>query len=269
VGEGTPPPAARFSTGDPLLVERAFGKGRVVTTAFALDASDGNFPALSCFVPFVHEIVYHAAGVDAGAVSVAADARRVFWLSPEVARGGETETGYPEEPPAPAEITVEGPDGVRHKGRVENSDGAFTFHVPGARTPGIYRVHLPMVLTDPMVSLLDRDGLLPFAVRSTVEESRLVPLTRRQRQRIDNRLGAVRLASSEEVLAAIKGGVPGQEIWRVLALIGFALVLAETVLARWIARQRRGSDARTVNFSAQTGEVTSHQASMWEKLRPE
>jgi hypothetical protein len=84
---------------------------------------------------------------------------------------------------------------------------------------------------------------------------------------LDARLGAVRIDSADELLTALRGGIPGQEIWRVLALLGFVLVLAETALVRWISRQRRGRDAAAVRFAAQTGEGTAQQAALWEKLK--
>ncbi len=46
---------ARFDTGDPWLVEKSVGKGRVLLVASALDAEGGTLPVNPDFVPLVHE----------------------------------------------------------------------------------------------------------------------------------------------------------------------------------------------------------------------
>jgi hypothetical protein len=46
---------ARLSTGDPWLVEKPMGKGRVLLVASALDAEGGTLPVNPDFVPLVHE----------------------------------------------------------------------------------------------------------------------------------------------------------------------------------------------------------------------
>ena len=47
----------RFNTGDPFLVDRRLGRGRVMTVAAPLDAVSGNLPTLRSFVPLVHGLV--------------------------------------------------------------------------------------------------------------------------------------------------------------------------------------------------------------------
>jgi hypothetical protein len=50
--------AGALDTGDPLILERQLGKGRVFATAVSLDDQDSNLPAMQTFLPFVHELVY-------------------------------------------------------------------------------------------------------------------------------------------------------------------------------------------------------------------
>lgn len=53
---------ARFSDGQPALIERAVGTGRVVMIATALDGRAGDLVLQPAFVPFVHQLVRYAAG---------------------------------------------------------------------------------------------------------------------------------------------------------------------------------------------------------------
>ena len=50
---------ARLDTGDPWIVERPHGKGRVVVLASALDAEAGTLPVNPDFVPLAHELILH------------------------------------------------------------------------------------------------------------------------------------------------------------------------------------------------------------------
>lgn len=53
---------ARFSTGEPAVVDCAQGRGRVVAVASDLDNAWNDFPRHASFVPFVHEAVRYVAG---------------------------------------------------------------------------------------------------------------------------------------------------------------------------------------------------------------
>jgi len=48
-------------TGEPFIVGRTLGKGRVLLTATSLDHRGSNLAALRCFVPLMHEMVYYLA----------------------------------------------------------------------------------------------------------------------------------------------------------------------------------------------------------------
>ena len=53
---------ARFSDGQPALIERVVGKGRVVMVATALDGRASDLVLQPAFVPFMHQLVRYAAG---------------------------------------------------------------------------------------------------------------------------------------------------------------------------------------------------------------
>ena len=53
---------ARFSTGEPAIVDCAHGRGRLVAIASDLDNAWNDFPLHASFVPFIHEVVRYLGG---------------------------------------------------------------------------------------------------------------------------------------------------------------------------------------------------------------
>src|SRR5262245_36439665 len=53
---------ARFDTGEPALVERGAGRGRVIVFASTLDLSWNDLPLKPMFLPFVHQLGRHLSG---------------------------------------------------------------------------------------------------------------------------------------------------------------------------------------------------------------
>jgi hypothetical protein len=52
---------AQLGSGDPFLLGKPVGRGRVLMSAVPLDADWGAFPTLPSYVPFLHEAVFHLA----------------------------------------------------------------------------------------------------------------------------------------------------------------------------------------------------------------
>jgi len=74
--------AGRLSTGEPFLVERKLGKGRVLLFACPLDPAGGNLPALKSFVPMLHEAVSYVAAPMMPDANVAPGSEVVLELRP-------------------------------------------------------------------------------------------------------------------------------------------------------------------------------------------
>ena len=53
---------ARFDTGEPALVERAAGRGRVIVFASTLDLGWNDLALKPMFLPFVHQLGRHLSG---------------------------------------------------------------------------------------------------------------------------------------------------------------------------------------------------------------
>ena len=55
---------------------------------------------------------------------------------------------------------------------------------------------------------------------------------------------------NEKLVTAVMEPVPGEELWKYLALALLAAILIETALTRWIAAQRRLHRVETVTFGS-------------------
>ena len=120
---------ARLDTGDPWMVERSAGRGRVVVLAAAFDADSGTLPVNPDFVPMAHELVYDLAG-GAPVPIVAAGEPLIF----------------PLDPPPPAgvkDLPVETPGGGRTRAVVIRGDGEVHARLDDATEAGVYRLALP------------------------------------------------------------------------------------------------------------------------------
>ena len=121
---------ARLDTGDPWLVERPSGKGRVAMLAAAVDAEGGTLPVNPDFVPFAHELIAHLA--------VGAE-------GPKPTRPGEPLDFLldPAPPPDVTTLTLTTPSGSKVKRPVERVGGSARVRFADTGEPGIYRLALP------------------------------------------------------------------------------------------------------------------------------
>ncbi len=136
---------ARLDTGDPWLVERPFGRGRVIEAAGPLDAEGGTLPVNPDFVPWVHTLVFHLADPSA---------------SSEPLKPGETIrlelAASPSESIKTVQIDL--PDGQKAQGNIVNTGGRAAVEFSGTAEPGIYRIHLPEPDGGIALALVQGDG---------------------------------------------------------------------------------------------------------------
>ena len=120
---------ARFDTGDPWVVERPFGKGRVALLAAAIDAEGGTLPVNPDFVPWAHELIAHlAAGLE----------------GPRSLKAGEP-LEFPLDPPPPLDVkalTLTTPSGMKVEIPVLRSGTSARVRHADTSEPGIYRLAL-------------------------------------------------------------------------------------------------------------------------------
>jgi membrane-anchored protein YejM (alkaline phosphatase superfamily) len=51
-----------------------------------------------------------------------------------------------------------------------------------------------------------------------------------------------------ELLGVLQGKGFGREIWKLLAIAAFILFLLESILARWVSRNRRAGEETRIDF---------------------
>jgi hypothetical protein len=196
-----------LTTGDPFLVERPHGRGRVAMTAVPLDHGWGtNLIGLPDFVRLAHELTYHLAQTRAAEANLTPG--RPFAFRP---RG--------DEPPAP--VTVRTPDGNSVVVPVRAWPAVFD----RTRDPGAYR-------------LTTADGAVAdFVVRPDPRESDLTPTTAADQQRVAERLSGVEAVDSLDELRDRRGrGAVSRDVTG-LVLFGVLVLLAtEAWYTRWLAR---------------------------------
>jgi hypothetical protein len=385
-----------IDTGDPLLVERRLGEGRVLLTAVSLDSQGSNLATLQAFVPLVHEMVHHLVrpttidhnylpsarlairlspdGAGAGQ-GLRADcyAKRNFsemaanWISsaldfkvaggkiPEgldpaniairwtgslvprytdkytlvatgqekialtldgkrlLSRSGagaaqavvELQQGMPHDlvvefiPGGPEgqvrlewfsrrqkreiipaeclsplrpwrerltradQAKIVAPDGTSFTAELMTQNEHLEVHVRGAIGPGLYRATLPDLLTASFGHGFTPQGDIPFTIQSVPQESRLSLVSETEWEAIDRSLPLFRTHTTEDTAKAVVGGIPGQHLWRYLALAALIAVISEIALSRWIAAQRKTGAVKTVDFTSGAADPTAYR----ERLR--
>ncbi|QDU68229.1 BatA domain-containing protein [Engelhardtia mirabilis] len=196
----------------PLLVERAFGAGRVLLFTTSLDVAWTRIPeSPRTLVPFAHELVRHAGR---------GPARRL-----EVPVGEPLSVIVDRFPRSPVAIL---PDGARRP-----VDGEPT-ELPGGRWQlppitetgrlGVYRVTFDEA--DPVV----------FAVQGRADEGDLERLPAEALAELHPALRAVRAESADvgEQDVSRRG-----ELWRGLLWICLAVLISESLWGAWLERRRR------------------------------
>jgi hypothetical protein len=241
-----------LDTGTPLLVERKVGKGYVLMTAMAMDRKDSNLPTRQCFVPLVHELAYFLAAPS--------------MVEANVRPGAEFAVELPLKTPALAKVDPKKPSGAAAllAGQVEvlapgeRKETATVTDTPrGVKVsflktyePGLYHLMLPAKAGDSFVVPPASAQGIPFIVYDDANEGRLEGLTEAELAALGKRLPLFHATDTEKLITAVTEPVPGEELWKYLALALLAAILLETALTRWIAAQRRLNSVETVTFGS-------------------
>jgi Aerotolerance regulator N-terminal/von Willebrand factor type A domain/Beta-galactosidase trimerisation domain len=201
----------RFSNGDPALVEKTVGQGRVMLLATSLDNVWSDFPLHPVFVPLVHQIIRHTAQLSAEAPAYSIPSTVSLR---DLARGqgdGSSNTIW----------TVLGPDGNRE---IPEGDADTDFLV--LRRPGIYEMR--------QANRTNR-----VAANPDPRESDLTPLSAEDQALW---LSAARAPSEEAQAEAAAMGpeqARRQSVWWYLLLLALAIAAVEAYLANQFLGPKR------------------------------
>jgi hypothetical protein len=201
---------ARFNNGDPALVERQFGLGKVVVVASTATMEWNTLPAKPVFLPLIHQLVaYLASGADG-------------------TRNGRV--GEPLVKPLPLgeasrRVTVTEPSGAQAslKPSVEERGAVVTVEHPQAA--GFYRLAVEQGSRD------------VFAVNRDTAESDLKSLDQAALKRLLPVRAWTWIGLNEDLLSALSRSRQGIELWRHLLLAALGLMVLETMLAQLFGRR--------------------------------
>ncbi|HET6883082.1 MAG TPA: BatA domain-containing protein [Pirellulales bacterium] len=205
---------ARFDNGEPAILERAIGGGRIFVFASGWQPEQSQLALSSKFVPLMQALIDLTAGGPEQATSLT--------VGQNVPLTAITSSAV-----------VERPDGTRVK-LAENST-AFS----DADQPGVYRLH---------VDGEDR----PFAVNLAAAESNTAPIDLESLEQLGVRFSSKlsRVERAEQVRQQRDTELESrQHLWRWLIIAALALLILETFLAGRAARKLR-ADLSTTSSGA-------------------
>ena len=195
----------RLSNGDPLLVEKKTGKGRVLLLASTADSAWNNLPLKTGYVPLIQSLVTHLAGGRSGSIDTGITAGTPKQWSTAAAHAGRR-------------LRVVDPNRTEREVTLEPLDGKAAASFDGNHFAGVYRV----------VSSggsLDMPSL--YAVNPPVMESRLERMSAGE---LAGKLGPV----DHEILSAdsLAGGGTRTDLALALVVVLILTLLFESWLGQ-------------------------------------
>ena len=202
---------ARLDTGDPFLVEKPFGEGRIIQCAVPCDAEWTNLPVKAFYLPLMQQLVtYLASRVD--------PARNVEVGQPIVALLPQGDAGK--------KAVLTGPDGVAHDLRIKDKGTRAVAEYGLTQQPGLYVLQAP------------DNQVFHFVVNTDRRESDLERLTPPEIEAVAKGMGAEVVGSWGEYRDLERTRRFGQEIWKFLLVALLCLMFLEMVLQQFFAKKK-------------------------------
>jgi hypothetical protein len=236
-----------LNTSEPLLVERQAGKGRVVMLATSLGTEDSNLPRLESYVLLMHELTYYLAS---GPGHPHAGAQAGASVLTELNAPGEDEIKHE----ANETVSVTAPNGASHQAKSELVKRSLRLRFDNTLRPGLYSFQLPASLADSFKDDTTDGKTVPFAVYGDPDEGVLEKLDEDDFAMLDSQVNVFHAKTFGELASAVKGRIPGQELWKYLALGLLALIMGEIALTRWISVQRSAASTDGISFVQEGGD---------------
>jgi len=202
---------ARLDTGDPFLVEKKFGEGRIIECAVPCDAEWTNLPARPFYLPLMQQLVTYLASkvypprnVDVGKPLVA------FLPAADAGRKG----------------ILTDPEGKAREILIASKGTRAIAEFGETQRPGLYVLDAP------------NNNRIHFVVNVDRKESDLSQLSDAEVQGVGKAMGASVVKSFAEYRALDQQRRFGQEIWQFLLAAVIGLVFLEMVLEQVFARKK-------------------------------
>ncbi len=210
-GAAAPTVLARLDTGDPFLVERSFGEGRVIACAVPCDADWTNLPARPFFLPLMQQLVTYLA-------SKVYPSRNVEVGRPLVAFLPAADAGK--------KAVLTDPEGKAQELVIANRGTRGMAEFDKTQKPGLYVLDAP------------NSNRIHFVVNTDRKESELNQLPEPEIQAVAKAMGASLVKSYGDYRALDQQRRHGQEIWTVLLTILIGLIFLEMILEQVFAKRK-------------------------------
>jgi hypothetical protein len=203
----------RFSDGSPMLIEKSFGRGRVLLSTTTLGSAWSTLPRSSLFLPLVESAIrYLASGNEDQQTLTPGQPIEAHFAGALGDRG-----------------TIILPDGSRENSDLIRVGGQAVVRFEDTGRAGIYNV---------TVHTAKGDQAELFVVQSTRDESDLTPLTAARWAELENWLGFTRVdAQSADLAAQAADRRGGREMWLTLIAALLALMVAESAFSRRLSSE--------------------------------
>jgi hypothetical protein len=211
-----PETLARLDSGDPFLVERKFGEGRVIACATALDADWSNLPMRPSYLPWLQRLtVYLASTIFPPRNLKVEDSIAAFTSAADVDK----------------EATLTKPSGEVEKAKVVKRGTRGLVEFTKMQRPGLYTLQLPSGLP------------VHYVVNADRRESDLAKLTAKEIGDLTRAHEVSLVHSAAEYKQVEQKRRFGTELWKWLLWGLLIFVIAEVVLEQIFAGVRSRSRA--------------------------
>jgi hypothetical protein len=201
---------ARLSNGDPLLVEKAAGKGRVILSAVPIDRSwNSTLPTLGETVVLCQELLYYLAGARTAELNLDARQPIVFW---------------PHDGEPPGGVTIEIPEGPPR--RQETSSWPLIFS--DTLETGVYKL------------TTDSGKVQYYVVQPDTNESFLRPCEEKDCRAVQSFFPEGRFLYETDrgrIMEAFRKGENNPHLWWLFLLAVIALLAGEVAYTRHLVKK--------------------------------
>lgn len=216
---------ASLGNGDPLIVESAYGSGRVLLITCGLDGRWSSLPLTNVYLPLMQSAVRYVSG--AGMVNQ------------NITAGQEIVATFTDVPRGSNRAIVVRPDGSRENVEAIDLEGRSEVRYADTRQAGIYTIRLGPA---------GQERAIRFASMPTSEESDLAPLTDERWSQLAGVYGFERVRDVRRMRAAPE---PAGDYWLVLIVGVIALMVLElAITSAWWKRQGRRSILAIISSGA-------------------
>jgi len=203
---------ARMETGEPFLVEKKLGEGRIIQCAIPCDADWSNLPVRSFYLPMMQRLVVYLA-------STIFPPRNVEVGKPMAVFLNKADIGK--------KAMMVDPIGQKHDVTVVDKGSRGMAEFTTTYRPGQY------LLTAP------DNSVIHFVATTSREESNLQQLTATEREAVAKPFDAKVVTSFKEFQQLDRSRRFGSELWRPLLWLLLAMLFGELLLQQWITRRKR------------------------------